>query len=309
MTIPTTYSFNRYLSAKKSVDDRALNRHVLGNLVQALSNHPSRGPLQVLEVGAGIGTMVERLLAWRVLNNATYTGVDRDPQVISEARRRLPRWAATSGYDLNQECREKMHLGKKGQTICVEFEAIEIGDFVAREEGHRSWNLLVANAFLDLVEVASTLPVLFALCGTGGLFYFTLNFDGVTIFEPEIDPALDTHIISLYHGTMDRRVISGKPSGDSRTGRHLFANLRACGAEVLDAGSSDWAVFHGPGGYLGDEAYFLHHIIRTVQTALDGHPNLDAKLFASWIKERHNQVEQGTLIYIAHQFDFLGRVP
>jgi len=309
MTVPTTYSFKRYLSAKKSVDDRALNRHVSGSLVQALSNYTSRGPLQVLEVGAGIGTMVERLLAWRVLKNAIYTGVDSNPQVISEARRRLPRWAASSGYDLNQECREKMLIRKDDQTICVEFEPIEIGDFFAREKGHRSWDLVVANAFLDLVEVASALPLLFSLLGTGGLFYFTINFDGVTIFEPEIDPRLDTHITSLYHGTMDRRVISGKPSGDSCTGRHLFANLRACGAEVLDAGSSDWAVFPGPNGYPGDEAYFLHHIIHTVHTALDGHPNLDANLFASWIKERHNQVEQGTLIYIAHQLDFLGRVP
>ena len=309
MTVPTTYSFNRYLSAKKSVDDRALNRHVLRTLAQALSNSTSRRSLQVLEVGAGIGTMAERLLAWRVLENATYTAVDSDPEVISEACRRLPRWAASSGYELNQECREKMLLGKEDQNICVEFEAIEIGDFVAREKGLRSWDLLVANAFLDLVEVPSALPLLLSLLRPGGLFYFTINFDGVTIFEPEIDPGLDTHITSLYHGTMDRRVIFDKPSGDSCTGRHLFGNLRACGAEVLDAGSSDWAVFPGPNGYPGDEAYFLHHIIHTVQIALDGHSNLDANLFASWIKERHNQVEQGILLYIAHQLDFFGRAP
>jgi hypothetical protein len=244
--------------------------------------------------------MVERLLAWRIFGNATYTGVDSDPQVISEAYRRLPRWAASSGYELNQKCREKMLLRKGDQNICVEFEAIEIGDFVAREKGLRSWDLLVANAFLDLVEVPSALPLLFSLLEPYGFFYFTINFDGVTIFEPEIDPGLDTHITSLYHGTMDRRVISGKPSGDSCTGRHLFANLRACGAEVVDAGSSDWVILPGPNGYPQDETYFLHHIIHTIQTALDGHPD---------IEERHNQVEQGTLVYIAHQLDFFGRTP
>lgn len=309
MSVSTTYSFTRYLSAKKSVDDRALNRHVLRSLAQALSKSTPRGPLQVLEVGAGIGTMVERLLAWRVLKNAAYTGVDSDPLVISEACRRLPRWAASSGYDLNPKCREKMFLRKGDQNICVEFEAIEIGDFVAREKGLRSWDLLVANAFLDLVEVPSALLLLLSLLRRGGFFYFTINFDGVTIFEPEIDPDLDTHITSLYHGTMDRRVISGKPSGDSRTGRHLFTNLRACGVEVLDAGSSDWVVFPGSNGYPEDEAYFLHHTIHTVQTALDGHPDLDANLFASWIEGRHNQVERGTLVYIAHQLDFCGRAP
>ena len=37
MAIPTTYQFTRYLAAKKSVDDRALNRHVWHSLAQAMS--------------------------------------------------------------------------------------------------------------------------------------------------------------------------------------------------------------------------------------------------------------------------------
>ena len=48
----------------------------------------------------------------------------------------------------------------------------------------------------------------------------------------------------------------GQPSGDSRTGRRLFHALRACGAEVLAAGSSDWVVHPVGGAYLHDEAYF-----------------------------------------------------
>ena len=61
MPIPHTYSFARYLTAKKSVDDRALNRHVWQSLVAALPRATPEQPLQILEVGAGLGTMVERL--------------------------------------------------------------------------------------------------------------------------------------------------------------------------------------------------------------------------------------------------------
>src|SRR5262249_9484522 len=111
------------------------------------------------------------------------------------------------------------------------------------------------------------------------------------------------------HQTMDRRLIAGKPSGDSRTGRHLFAHLRAAGAEVLAAGSSDWVVFASANGYHADEAYFLHFIIHTVHSALTGHPDVDPGRLADWIAQRHAQVEQGTLVYIAHQLDVLGRVP
>ena len=309
MAIPQTYNFVRYLAAKKSIDDRALNRHVLQSLNRALSNRASKNPLRILEVGAGIGTMVERLLDWQVLNNAAYTAVDSDPKTIAEACRRLPQWAKRSGYALNGQCPEKMALQKGNQNILVEFEVIEMGDLVAREKGRRSWDLLIANAFLDLIDVPSSLRLLFSLLRGGGLFYFTINFDGVTIFQPEIDTVLDTKITALYHRTMNQRVTSGKPSGDSRTGRHLFATLQGCGGEVLDAGNSDWVVFAGSNGYPEDESYFLHHIIHTVQTALNGHPDIDSKLFAAWIRERHDQVEQGMLVYIAHQLDFLGRLP
>jgi hypothetical protein len=38
---------------------------------------------------------------------------------------------------------------------------------------------------------------------------------------------------------------------------------------------------------------------------LTGHRELDAGAFATWLKERHEQVDRGELLYIAHQMDFL----
>ena len=65
----------RYLAAKKSVDDRALNWQVWQRLVAALPRATPQQPLRILEVGAGIGSMVERLLAGDVLTHSTYTAI------------------------------------------------------------------------------------------------------------------------------------------------------------------------------------------------------------------------------------------
>ena len=107
---------------------------------------------------------------------------------------------------------------------------------------------------------------------------------------------------------MDERRVDGRPAGSSRTGRRLFAPLTAAGATLLAAGSSDWLVFPGPDGYPGDEAYFLHFIIHTIQQALEGHPELPEAAFRAWVAQRHAQIQRQELVYIAHQLDFFGRV-
>jgi len=309
MPIPHTYSFARYLSAKKSVDDRALNQHVWQSLAAALPRATPEQPLQILEVGTGLGTTVERLYAGGMLTNATYTAIDLEPALIAETRRRLPQWAVAQGLQVRQDSQAQLHMQRPGRDIRVATEAIDLFRFIAREQGQRAWDLLIAQALLDLVDVPTTLPMLLSLLPPGGLLYCPITFDGGTVFQPEIDPEFDVAIEACYHQTMDRRLIAGKPSGDSRTGRHLFTHLQTAGAEVLAAGSSDWVVFADANGCPTDAAYLLHFMIHTMHTALTGHPGLDTGRFTAWIAQRHTQVEQGTLVYIAHQLDLLGRVP
>lgn len=279
-------NFVRYLAAKKTVDDRALNRNVWDALVRALPQQSPTRPLRVIEVGAGIGTMLERLIERNVLMHATYTALDVDSQNIAELKRRAP----------------------NAPGICIESYVSDVFDFCARVQGQRCWDLLIAHAVLDLFDMPRALSQLFALLERGGLFYFTINFDGATIFEPVIDPAFDALIERAYHRTMDERVINGVRSGDSRTGRHSFRWLRECGAEMIEAGSSDWVVFAGAHGYPHDEAYFLHCIVETVRTALENCGELDQQRLRDWVACRHQQIEEGTLVYIAHQLDVVGRV-
>ncbi len=302
-----TYNFTRYLAAKKSVDDRALNRHVFERLAHELQERAFDRPLRILEIGAGIGTMIERLLEWELLAHARYTALDALPENIAEAIARLPRWARRSGYRVNKLSESDFELQKAGCSVRVHFEAVNLFDFVRSEQG-KAWDLLVAHAFLDLMDIPATLPVIFGLLREGGLFYFSINFDGATLFEPVIDTGLDEQIQALYHRTMDERITAGKPSGDSRAGRHLFGHIQGAGGQILAAGGSDWVVFPGVDGYPGDEAYFLHFIVHTIHQALQGHPELDSARFAAWVAERHAQIERSELVYIAHQLDFLGRV-
>jgi SAM-dependent methyltransferase len=308
MVMPTTYSFTRYLAAKKSIDDRALNQHVWGCLTQVLPQGTPDAPVRVLEIGAGIGTMVERLVEWGLLQHATYTGIDANPETIQESRHRLPAWMLRRGFGLLEETPTRRLFRRHAHQIVVETETIDLQRFLRRTQGQRAWDLLIAHAVLDLLDLPTTLPSLLSLLRPGGLCYFTITFDGATILQPEIDPAFDAQIETLYHQTMDQRRIDGQSAGDSRSGRHLFGHLRAVGVELLDAGSSDWVIFAGPDGYPGDEAYFLHFIVYTMRMALQGHSQLDSDRFAHWIAERHAQIEQGSLVYIAHQLDFLGRV-
>jgi hypothetical protein len=291
-----SYAYTRYLAAKKSVDDRALNRAVLAELCRLLPP----GELRVLEVGAGLGTMVARLLDWQVLSGGEYTLLDVDGQLLRDSRAWLSEWAADRGLPT-----EPLPDGLRLGDLRVRLVEAELGSYLEAGAGEPA-DVLIANAFLDLVDVPAFLPGLFRALVPGGCYWFTLNFDGESIFQPE-HPADDV-VLGEYHRSMDERVRYGRPAGESRTGRHLFGHLRAAGAPPLSSGSSDWVVHAGPDGtYPDGEAIFLECILQTVQDALDD--RIGPAVLADWLAVRRRQLAGGELCYIAHQLDFAGRSP
>lgn len=311
---PQAYTFQRYLAAKRTVDDRALNHHVWESLHLELSRRVSpERTLNILELGGGIGTMVERLLEEGRLPNTGYHLLDEQSENITAANIRLhggfatPAAALTGGitFDLPPVHKCTLHA-PGGAKLDLSLYASDLFDFLAKAGPLTQIDLLLAHAFLDLLDIPSALPQLVATLRPGALLYFTINFDGVTILEPTIDPAFDAQIEQVYHQTMDDRITNGKPSGDSKTGRHLFHQMQTAGIQVLDAGSSDWVVIPHRGKYPHDEAYFLHFIIHNMYGALCNHPALESQRFQEWIATRHAQIERGELIYIAHQLDYLG---
>ena len=296
-SMPLDYA--RYLAAKTTVDDRALNQHVLAELRRLM---PAGAP-RVLEVGAGLGTMVARLMDWGVVGTGEYILLDADRPLLDDSRRWLCDWAAARGLR-----RYLLPDGLQVGDLRVGLVHAELGTYLEAAHGAPA-DVLIANAVLDLVDAPTVLPGLLRLLVPGGVYWFTINYDGESIFAP--GHPRDDQVMQAYHRDMDERFRYGRAAGDSRTGRRLFHYLRGARAPALAAGSSDWVVSAGPdGNYPGDEAYFLCSILSTIQNALRSHQDrVEPADLADWLAVRGRQLATGELVYIAHQLDFVGYSP
>jgi hypothetical protein len=305
---PATYSYPRYLKAKRTVDARALNRRVWSRFVDELAARGS-SPVRVLEVGGGVGATVERIveaLASRSVGALDYTFVDIEPENVEAARTGLRTWAEGRGYSVSEGAPQVWTGGPV--EVTVRFAAADLFDVADAHEGP-AHDVLVAQAVLDLMDISGALGALAPLLAPDALWYLPIHFDGVTALEPRVDSGLDARVERLFHESMAGPAPAGERSG-AHCGRRLLRHLHDSEAALLEAGSSDWVVVpQEGGGYPGDEAYFLHHILHFIETELTGHPELDAGAFADWVATRRRQVETGRLIYIAHQLDALARSP
>ncbi|HSG44087.1 MAG TPA: hypothetical protein VLA72_13105 [Anaerolineales bacterium] len=290
------YSFPKYLLSKQSVDDRALNKDVLS----ALKEHLHQQPIRIIEVGAGIGTMLKRLIRWDIIQKSEYVMVDEMAENVEHASAWIPQFATEAGLSVERSGEKRLRVFDDSHDIQINLKQADVFDFIRKNK--EAADLLIAHAFLDLLPMPESLLKLLSL--TKDLAWLTINFDGVTTFEPIIDAELDEKIEQLYHATMDAR----PTGGDSKSGRHLFGHLENVGAEILAAGASDWVVYPKDGKYPHDENYFLKYILHFFEESLAEHRELNRDEFANWVNRRRAQIKHGELTYIAHQMDFLVRI-
>ncbi|WP_251328957.1 class I SAM-dependent methyltransferase [Haloplanus pelagicus] len=267
----------RYLEAKRVVDDRALDRRVRDRLLDELPPTP-----RVLEAGCGTGVTVPRLVDWGV-TAGTYRGVDSDPDVVERAR-------DLRMADLDADDADDADF--RVDDLTVRFEA---GDALDAFDGEWA-DLVVAGAFLDLVPIDDALDAFAGALGTDGLVYAPITFDGETIFQP--DHPADDAVVAAYHDAID-----DEPGRDVRAGRHLLDRCRERDGDLLAAGASDWIVHPQDGDYAADERHFLGTILSFVEAAVEGSvPGAEA-----WLRTRRRQLDAGTLTYVAHGYDVLYR--
>jgi len=265
----------RYLEAKRTVDDRAIDRRVRDRLLDELPDAP-----QILEAGAGTGATVSRLRDWGI-TAGEYLGVDRDPDVLELARDR--RAAECDG--------ERIDGGFRVDDLTVRFERGDALDV----DAERGADLVVAQAFLDLVPITDALDAFAAALKPGGLLYAPITFDGETVFQP--DHPADEAVVEAYHDHVD-----GLPGRDARAGRHLLDRCRERDGDLLAVGASDWVVYPP---YPADERAFLATILEFVDDAVAG-TDVEAD---EWLRTRRRQLDAGRLSYVAHGYDVLYRVP
>jgi SAM-dependent methyltransferase len=327
VTRPSTYTQTRYLEAKRTVDDRALHRPTLDALGRALDGRAE--PIRIVEAGCGTGSMLRRLLAWDVLSDAVaYHGFDLDPAAVERAATALTAWGEAAGYTVDEET-----AGDALETTAGEAEATTVAltdedgatvratfavdDVVARARRlDATYDLLVGCAVFDLLNLEDALEPLASLV-PGGLVYAPITFDGETFFRsvatdgdaPVVRRERERAVIAAYHETMDAPT---RPGG-SRAGRELLEAVPAAGCRVRAAGAAGWLVTPP---YPGDEAYFLHHLIDGIESAVvdarraaAGTDRLAREAVRTWADRRHRAVSTETLAYGAHNLDVLAAVP
>lgn len=306
MIEPKNYSQERYLAAKKAVDDESLNQKVLSALDKKINMMVSDEDVKILEVGAGIGSMLERFIQWDLLSSkSSYTAIEIDEKKVETGEKRLKEPAEDDEYNIHQN-EDKIILDKSEKKFTIQFKNADAFEFI--QDKSETYDLLIAHAFLDLVELDKALPRLLSTLKPDGLFYFPITFDGVTTFRPEIDSSLEAKIEHVYHENMGRRDKGNIMGGDSRTGSSLVYQLTSINAEIISAGSSDWVVYPDRNGYSDDVSYFLHHIIHLVSNSVERSDQISSEKLERWTEIRHQQIENEELIYIAHQMDLLGKV-
>lgn len=310
--------FQQYLAAKESVDDRAFAPGVRRLVRSDLADRPDG--VRLLDAGAGTGPFLRRLLAWNA-PDLTYVAVDADGANLERASERVAAAAPAAGYSIDADGEGAGDFDGPGETVeslsltgenAVDVRFVRGDALDAADAG--GWDLLVAQAFVDLLDPAGVDHLLDGLA-PGGRFYFPITFDGGTAFSPPHDA--DDAVLSAYHATMNE----GNRLG-SRSGRRLERHLDARGVDYV-AADADWSVRPVGGesreggegaddhvaderGYPADEAYFLRVIVDTVADAVRG--RVDEAARRRWHRARHVQLDARRLTYTARNRDVTGIV-
>ncbi|MGK2904818.1 MAG: class I SAM-dependent methyltransferase [Desulfuromonadales bacterium] len=295
--IDETFDYPEYLAIKQAIDDRSLNPSVWQALAASLTSQVGSHGFMILEIGAGTGSMIIRLLDAGLLGHCQYVAVELEPGFARVAENELSVWARAHGYRMEVFGLSRWTLEKDEKVIAIQWLAADILELASVfEPGY--FDLLIGHAIIDLLPVPACMPGLLNLVKPGGGYYFSLNFAGVTSFSP-VHPR-DLEITEAYHRDMDSRFSDLKWRA-SQTGQLLGSWLKEQGHLVLAEGDSDWQLFSGPIPSAANNR-FIGNILDTMAKALAGLEGLE-----EWLNLRRRQADSGNLLFFAANRDYFGR--
>ena len=292
-----TFDYPEYLATKQAIDDSSLNQSVWQTMAAWLKPQAVNLEFRILEIGAGTGAMLLRLLDAGLLDHCQYHAVELEPGFARVAETKLSAWAGAHGFKM--EVTDSLHwsLKKVEKVIEIRWHSADILELAAVfAPGY--FDLLIGHAVIDLLPVPACMPGLLKLVKPGGGYYFSLNFAGETSFSPS--HPRDLEISAAYHRDMDTR-FPGLEWCASQTGLVLGRWLRDQGHLVLDEGNSDWQITTVPMSSAAVNR-FIGNILDTMAKALAGRDGLE-----DWLKQRRQQADSGNLLFFAANRDYFGR--
>ncbi len=295
--IDETFDYPEYLAIKQAIDNKSLDQNVWRTMSAWLKRYASGDDFRILEIGAGTGSMLIRLLDADLLDNVRYFAVELEPDFARVAKNELTVWAETHDYTLIATEPYRWSLRDKEKRVEIHWvtaDILEIGSLF--ESAY--FDMLIGHAIIDLLPVPACMPTLLDLVKSGGSYYFSLNYAGETSFSP-FHP-LDFEITRAYHLDMDKRFPNTEWRA-SQTGKVLGVWLKQQGQKIVAQGDSPWRLSAKSSPAAVDNR-FIGNILDTMEKALDGLDGLE-----DWLRLRRQQANSGTLLFFASNRDLFGR--
>ena len=159
-----SHRYIRYLAAKREIDDRALSQSVWRKLRRRLRQADRRGPLAVIEMGGGIGTMFDRVLDWALTPHLRYTLIEANRDYLAEFQSRLKPLPFISTDSENRYHGQ----APSGVTFALEMSCDDIYAAIDDPNMFFRYDLVMAHAVMDLVNIPETLNGFQRLLRPGG---------------------------------------------------------------------------------------------------------------------------------------------
>lgn len=291
--------FAEYLQAKFPLDERSLNPQVRALLVRSLQGRPE---IRGLDLGTGTGAMLRRLIEWGLTDNLVLTGLDLQPELLDKVGTIIEGLLRDRGFVVPRE-QPPWQAERAGQIVVLNLHTSELVDYHPYQP---NFDLITAQAFMDIVPLEDTLRQVQGWLKPGGLFYATLNYDGATQLFPSFrEVAFEARLLANYDQSMERRRVDGKPTGGSHSGARLLAALLDGGFELLGYGSSDWNMTPERGLYRDQDAICLQAILECIRKEGAAAGGFADSELNRWFLDRLERTHAGHLGLIVHQLDIL----
>ncbi len=313
VTGPAAIDTLAYLEAKYPLDSVSLNRRVRRRFRRRLERLESP---RLLDLGTGTGAMLRRCLTLNLKGSPLLVGIDSDAGSLALAREKI---ALLQGQPVAMPAAAGVQGAPRIRLLRLDLVKAALGRMPPTGLAAGGFDCVTAHALMDLLPLEPVIDWVWALLRPGGLFYASLNYEGLTKFLPAgAHRNFEAALLEEYNRSMDERRVAGLGSGGSRSGSRLLSALAGQGFSLLASGRSDWKIRPphprpgGSGGPGGDESVLLPTLLAMIyREALNrqSFPGRGGEL-ESWYEGRMRAVRERRLGLRVRHLDVLAiKVP